>query len=49
MEYRIQALRKQMEERLSQIDSREKLSAFWQDYLGKKGSVAELMKGQSSP
>ena len=45
MEYRIQALRKQMEERLSQIDSREKLSAFWQDYLGKKGSVAELMKG----
>ncbi|MBR2663143.1 MAG: phenylalanine--tRNA ligase subunit alpha [Clostridia bacterium] len=45
MEQRIQALRKQMEERLSQIDSREKLSAFWQDFLGKKGSVAELMKG----
>ncbi|MCR4875604.1 MAG: phenylalanine--tRNA ligase subunit alpha [Clostridiales bacterium] len=34
-----------MEERLSQIDSREKLSAFWQDFLGKKGSLAELMKG----
>ena len=45
MEQRIQALRKQMEERLSQIDSREKLSAFWQDFLGKKGNVAELMKG----
>ena len=45
MEQRIQALRKQTEERLSQIDSREKLSAFWQDFLGKKGNVAELMKG----
>ena len=45
MEQRIQALRKQMEERLSQIDSREKLSAFWQDFLGKKGNIAELMKG----
>ncbi len=45
MEQRIKALRAQMEERLSQIDSREKLSAFWQDFLGKKGSLAELMKG----
>ena len=45
MEQRIKALQAQMEERLSQIDSREKLSAFWQDFLGKKGSLADLMKG----
>ena len=45
MEQKIQALRKQMEERLNQVDSREKLSDFWQDFLGKKGSIAELMKG----
>ena len=45
MEQRIKALRQQMEERLKQVDSREKLSSFWQDFLGKKGSVAELMKG----
>ena len=34
-----------MEQRLSQIDSKEKLGTFWQDFLGKKGSIAELMKG----
>ena len=45
MEQKIKALRELMEARLSQIDSREKLAAFWQDFLGKKGSVAELMKG----
>ena len=45
MEQKIRALREQMEERLRGIDSREKLSAFWQDFLGKQGSVAELMKG----
>ena len=45
MEERIKALRSQMEERLKAVDSREKLAAFWQDVLGKKGSVAELMKG----
>ena len=45
MEQKIQALRKQMEERLGQIDNKEKLSNFWQDFLGKKGSIAELMKG----
>ncbi len=45
MEQKIKALREQMEERLGQIDSKEKLSAFWQDFLGKKGSIAELMKG----
>ena len=45
MEEKIRELRAQMEARLSQIDSRDKLSAFWQDYLGKKGIIAELMKG----
>jgi len=45
VEEKIRELRAQMEARLSQIDSREKLSAFWQDYLGKKGNIAELMKG----
>ena len=45
MEQRIRALREQMEQRLGQVDSKEKLAAFWQEYLGKKGNVAALMKG----
>ncbi len=45
MEQRIKALRETMEQRISQIDRKEKLAAFWQDFLGKKGSIAELMKG----
>ena len=45
MEQRIRALRQQMEERLGQVDSQDKLSAFWQEFLGKKGSIADLMKG----
>ena len=45
MDQKIKALREQMEQRLNLVDSREKLSAFWQDFLGKKGSIAELMKG----
>ncbi len=45
MELKIKELQAQMEQRLSQVDSREKLAAFWQEYLGKKGSVAGLMKG----
>ena len=45
MEERIRALREQMEQRLGQVDSKDKLAAFWQEYLGKKGSIAELMKG----
>ena len=45
MEQRIKALREKMEEQLSQIQNREQLSGFWQEFLGKKGSVAELMKG----
>lgn len=45
MEQRIKDLRNQMEEKLSRVDNREKLSDFWQEFLGKKGSVADLMKG----
>ncbi len=44
MEEKIRELKEQMEARLSQVDNREKLSEFWQDFLGKKGSVAGLMK-----
>ena len=45
MEQRINALREQMKLQISQINSKENLSAFWQDFLGKKGNIAELMKG----
>ena len=45
MEQRINALREQMEQRICQINSKENLTAFWQDFLGKKGSIADLMKG----
>ena len=44
MEEKIRALRAQMEERLNRINDREELASFWQDFLGKKGSIAELMK-----
>jgi phenylalanyl-tRNA synthetase alpha chain len=44
MEQKIKALREQMEQRIREIQSKESLSAFWQDYLGKKGSIAGLMK-----
>ncbi len=44
MEQMIRALQEKMEARISQIDTKEKLGAFWQDFLGKKGSIAELMK-----
>ena len=45
MEQRIKALREKMEQQIGQVDSKDKLAAFWQDFLGKKGSVADLMKG----
>ena len=45
MEQRIKALREQMERQISQVKSKEKLAAFWQEFLGKKGSIADLMKG----
>ena len=45
MQDRIKALRERMEQQIGQVDNKEKLAAFWQDFLGKKGSVADLMKG----
>ena len=45
MEQKIKALRETMEQRIGQIDTKDKLAAFWQDFLGKKGAVADLMKG----
>ena len=45
MEQKINALRELREQRISQINSKETLAAFWQEFLGKKGSVADLMKG----
>ena len=48
LEERMKALREQMEARLQTIDNRERLSEFWQEFLGKKGSVADLMKSLGS-
>ena len=45
MEQRINALREAMKQQIGQTNSKEKLAAFWQDFLGKKGSIADLMKG----
>lgn len=45
IEQKIRELRDQMGQRIGQIDSKDNLAAFWQEYLGKKGSIAELMKG----
>ena len=45
MEQKIRELQELMETRISQVDSKEKLGAFWQEFLGKKGSIAEMMKG----
>ena len=45
MEQRINALREAMKQQIGQINSKEKLAAFWQEFLGKKGSIADLMKG----
>ncbi|OUP03666.1 phenylalanine--tRNA ligase subunit alpha [Anaerofilum sp. An201] len=44
MEAKINALREQMEAALAAVHSQEELAAFWQSYLGKKGSIAGLMK-----
>ncbi len=44
MEAKINALREQMEAALAAVHSQEELAAFWQSYLGKKGSIASLMK-----
>ena len=45
MEERINALRLQMEEAIAGVQSKEALAEFWQQYLSKNGSIAELMKG----
>ncbi len=44
MEAKINALREQMEAALAAVQVQEDLAAFWQSYLGKKGSIAGLMK-----
>ena len=43
MEERINALRSQMEEAIAGVQSKEALAEFWQQYLSKNGSIAELM------
>ena len=45
MEEKIRALKEQLEADAAGVRSKEELSAFWQKYLGKNGSVAGLMKG----
>ena len=48
MEEKIKALKEQMEAALGSVDSKEQLAEFWQNFLGKKGSIADLMKGLGS-
>lgn len=48
MEEKIKALKEQMEAALGHVDSKEQLAEFWQSFLGKKGSIADLMKGLGS-
>ena len=45
MEEKINALKQQLEAAAAQVRSNEELSAFWQKYLGKNGSIPALMKG----
>ena len=48
MEEKIKALKEQMEAALGSVESKEQLAEFWQNFLGKKGSIADLMKGLGS-
>ena len=48
MEEKIKALKEQMEAALGSVESKEQLGEFWQKFLGKKGSIADLMKGLGS-
>lgn len=48
MEEKIKALKEQMEAALGSVESKEQLGEFWQNFLGKKGSIADLMKGLES-
>ncbi len=45
MEEQIKVLQQQMEQALAAVSTKEELAAFWQQYLGKAGSIAGLMKG----
>ncbi|MDD6175887.1 MAG: phenylalanine--tRNA ligase subunit alpha [Firmicutes bacterium] len=45
MEEQLKALQEQMEQDAAAVGSTEELSAFWQKYLSKNGSVSGLMKG----
>ncbi len=45
MEQQIKQLQQQMEQALAAVSTKEQLSAFWQQYLGKAGSIPALMKG----
>ena len=44
MEELIKSLREQLESALSKVNSKEELSELWQNFLGKKGRIADLMK-----
>ena len=48
MEEKIKALKEQMEAALGSVESKEQLGEFWQNFRGKKGSIADLMKGLGS-
>ena len=48
MEEKIKALKEQMEAALGSVESKEQLGEFWQKFLGKRGSIADLMKGLGS-
>ena len=48
MEEKIKAVKEQMEAALGSVESKEQLGEFWQNFLGKKGSIADLMKGLGS-
>lgn len=48
MESKIKALREQVNSAISSVHSKEELSAFWQQFLSKKGRIPELMKNLGS-
>ena len=45
MEDRIRELRAHMEDALANTENKEQLAEVWQNYLSKRGQVADLMKG----
>ncbi|MCQ2770222.1 MAG: phenylalanine--tRNA ligase subunit alpha [Clostridia bacterium] len=48
MQAKIKALREQVESTIGSVHTKEELSAFWQQFLSKKGSIQDLMKGLGS-